>query len=68
MHGDDSYLVRSLEEHAYLDAVMDGVTGRRRGEASGAVREALATASLTAPGMAVRSTLLPGRGRVLGEC
>lgn len=49
VHGDDSYLVRSLGEYACLDAVMDGVTGRHGGEASRAVMEALATASLTSP-------------------
>ena len=27
-HGEDSYLVRKLSHHAFLDAVMDGVTGR----------------------------------------
>jgi len=48
-HGDDNYLVRPLGEYAYLDAVMDGVTGRRGAEASRAVLEALAAAPLTGP-------------------
>ena len=46
-HGDDNYLVRPLGEHAYLDAVMDGVTGRRGAEASREVVEALAAGSPT---------------------
>lgn len=49
VHGEDAYLVRALDGHTVLDAVMDGVTGRHGGEASQAVRAALATASLTSP-------------------
>ena len=49
VHGEDSYLVRDLGGHAFLDAVMDGVTGRRGAEASQAVREELAAAALTSP-------------------
>lgn len=49
VHGEDAYLVRTLDRHMVLDAVMDGVTGRQGREASQAVREALATASLTSP-------------------
>ena len=48
-HGDDSYLVRPLGDTAFVDAVMDGVTGRRGQEASQAVRAALATAMLASP-------------------
>jgi serine/threonine protein phosphatase PrpC len=48
-HGDDNYLVRPLGDNAFLDAVMDGVTGRRGGEASRAVVEALAAAALASP-------------------
>lgn len=46
-HGEDSYLVRDLGGHAFLDAVMDGVSGRRGAEASQAVRDELAAAALT---------------------
>jgi serine/threonine protein phosphatase PrpC len=49
VHGEDAYLMRTLDGHTVLDAVMDGVTGRQGGEASQAVRAALATASLTSP-------------------
>ncbi len=48
-HGEDKYLVRSLDAHATLDAVMDGVTGRGGMEASHEVAEALAGARLAAP-------------------
>jgi serine/threonine protein phosphatase PrpC len=48
-HGEDSYLVRPLGNTAFVDAVMDGVTGRQGQDASRAVREALATALLTSP-------------------
>jgi serine/threonine protein phosphatase PrpC len=48
-HGDDNYLVRPLGDYACIDAVMDGVTGRRGREASQAVREALTAAPLTSP-------------------
>lgn len=46
-HGEDSYITRDLSAHTWLDAVMDGVTGRRGWEASEAVAQALSTASLT---------------------
>ena len=49
VHGEDNYLVRDLGNNAFLDAVMDGVTGRRGAEASQAVREGLAAAALTSP-------------------
>ena len=48
-HGEDSYLVRTLDNNALLDAVMDGVTGRKGREASRALADALATAVLTSP-------------------
>jgi serine/threonine protein phosphatase PrpC len=48
-HGDDNFLVRSLGDTAFLDAVMDGISGRKGGEASHIVRDALAVASLTSP-------------------
>jgi len=46
-HGEDQYVVRRLDENAFLDAVMDGVTGRRGWEASQTLAEALTTAPLT---------------------
>jgi serine/threonine protein phosphatase PrpC len=49
VHGEDTYLVRDLGNNAFLDAVMDGVTGRRGAEASQAVQEDLAAAALTSP-------------------
>jgi serine/threonine protein phosphatase PrpC len=48
-HGEDGYLVRTLGNHAFLDAVMDGVTGRQGGEASRCLVEALAAADLASP-------------------
>lgn len=48
-HGEDRYLVRDLGGNARLDAVMDGVTGRRGGQASATLADALATAALTSP-------------------
>lgn len=48
-HGEDTYLVRALSDHASLDAVMDGVTGRRGWEASEAVAQALRTAPIAGP-------------------
>jgi serine/threonine protein phosphatase PrpC len=45
-HGEDNYLIRVLGDHALLDAVMDGVTRRRGGQASRLVMEALAVAPL----------------------
>lgn len=41
-HGEDSYFVHNLNDHAFLDAVMDGVTQRRGADASQAVAEVLA--------------------------
>lgn len=48
-HGEDHYLVRSLDEHTTLDAVMDGVTGRGGREASQEVVNALSGAPMTSP-------------------
>jgi len=48
-HGEDHYVVRTLNDNMYLDAVMDGVTGRRGWEASQTLAEALAVAPLTSP-------------------
>src|SRR5215831_16227010 len=48
-HGEDQYVVRALDNNMYLDAVMDGVTGRRGWEASQTLAEALTAAPLTAP-------------------
>jgi len=48
-HGEDQYVVRALDNNAFLDAVMDGVTGRRGWEASQITAEALAAAPLTSP-------------------
>lgn len=48
-HGEDSYLVRALGDHAALDAVMDGVTRRGGGQASRRLADGLAAASLTSP-------------------
>jgi serine/threonine protein phosphatase PrpC len=46
-HGEDSYLVRALGDHAALDAVMDGVTRRGGGQASRRLADGLAAARLT---------------------
>jgi serine/threonine protein phosphatase PrpC len=46
-HGEDRYLVRVLGDHALLDAVMDGVTRRRGGQASRMLMDVLAAAPLT---------------------
>jgi serine/threonine protein phosphatase PrpC len=48
-HGEDYYVVRTLNDHMCLDAVMDGVTGRRGWEASQALAEALGVAPLASP-------------------
>src|SRR2546423_9916869 len=48
-HGEDHYVVRTLNDNMYLDAVMDGVTGRRGWEASETLADALAVAPLTSP-------------------
>ena len=48
-HGEDHYVYRTLNDNMSLDAVMDGVTGRRGWEASQALADALAVAPLTSP-------------------
>src|SRR5207244_12100362 len=48
-HGEDQYVVRTLDNNAFLDAVMDGVTGRRGWEASQTLAEALTAAPITSP-------------------
>src|SRR5262245_36192486 len=48
-HGEDHYVVRTLNDNAFLDAVMDGVTGRRGWEASQALADALGVAPLVSP-------------------
>ncbi|HSX82037.1 MAG TPA: SpoIIE family protein phosphatase, partial [Candidatus Saccharimonadia bacterium] len=48
-HGEDHYVVRTLNDNLSLDAVMDGVTGRRGWEASETLADALAVAPLTSP-------------------
>ena len=48
-HGEDHYVVRTLNDNTYLDAVMDGVTGRRGWEASETLADALAAAPVTSP-------------------
>jgi serine/threonine protein phosphatase PrpC len=49
-HGEDNYLVRTLGDNAVLDAVMDGVTRRRGGQASQLAVDALAAAPLQSAG------------------
>jgi serine/threonine protein phosphatase PrpC len=46
-HGGDNHLVRTLSDHALLDAVMDGVTSRAGAQASQSLVDALAAAPLT---------------------
>ncbi len=48
-HGEDSFLTRILGGNAFLDAVMDGVTGHGGKEASVSVREALAEGPVGSP-------------------
>lgn len=48
-HGEDQYVVRALDNNAFLDAVMDGVTGRRGWEASQILADTLRVAPLTSP-------------------
>ena len=49
-HGEDNYLVRTIGEQAFLDAIMDGVTRRGGKQATQWVADALAAATLTSPG------------------
>ncbi|MBM3942205.1 MAG: hypothetical protein FJ316_04650 [SAR202 cluster bacterium] len=46
-HGEDAFLVRDLGNNAFLDAVMDGVTGHGGKEASQSVSEALSGNDVT---------------------
>ena len=46
-HGDDNYLTRDLGGDAFLDVVMDGVTGHGGEEASRTLKEALTEADIT---------------------
>lgn len=46
-HGEDAVLVRDLGNGAFLDVVLDGVTGHGGEEASRSVAEALAAATIT---------------------
>ena len=46
-HGDDSFLTRDLGDGAFLDVVMDGVTGHGGQEASNTLKDALAEATIT---------------------
>ena len=48
-HGEDTFLVRDLGNHAFLDAVLDGVTGRAGAEASKSLCEALQTLAAPSP-------------------
>ena len=48
-HGEDSYMLRQLDERSTLDAVLDGVTGRGGREASQEAANDLKTASLESP-------------------
>jgi protein phosphatase len=45
-HGEDTFLTRDLGPNAFLDAVMDGVTGHGGKEASRSLSETLATAKI----------------------
>jgi serine/threonine protein phosphatase PrpC len=49
-HGEDNYLVRTIGEQAFLDAIMDGVTRRGGKQAAQSVAEALSAAMLTSAG------------------
>jgi len=49
VHGEDTFLTRDLGNNAFLDAVMDGVTGHGGGEASRSVKEALAAIPVNSP-------------------
>ena len=49
-HGEDNYLVRTIGEQAFLDAIMDGVTRRGGKQATQWVVDALAAATLTSAG------------------
>ena len=48
-HGEDNFLILDLGNNAFLDAVMDGVTGHGVEEASQSLVDALAAASIKSP-------------------
>ena len=48
-HGEDTYLIRDLDNGHFLDAVMDGVTGHGGEEASTSVAQALEAAAISSP-------------------
>jgi PPM family protein phosphatase len=48
-HGEDTFLVRDLGNHGFLDVVLDGVTGHGGGEASRSVAEALHSMTINSP-------------------
>jgi serine/threonine protein phosphatase PrpC len=48
-HGEDTFLVRDLGNHGFLDVVLDGVTGHGGGEASRSVAEALHSITINSP-------------------
>jgi PPM family protein phosphatase len=48
-HGEDTFLVRDLGNHGFLDVVLDGVTGHGGGEASRSVAEALHSITIKSP-------------------
>ncbi len=49
-HGEDNFLIRELGDHAFLDAIMDGVTRRAGKRAARLVVDALAAARLISAG------------------
>ncbi len=49
-HGEDNYLVRAMDGHASLDAIMDGVTRRGGRQATRLLLDALALAPLLSAG------------------
>jgi serine/threonine protein phosphatase PrpC len=62
-HGEDTYVIRELNRHSVLDAVLDGVTARGGADASGYVAELLQGARIeTIDGL---TTLLEGANQRL---
>jgi serine/threonine protein phosphatase PrpC len=49
VHGEDAFLTRDLGNNAFLDVVMDGVTGHGGKEASSSLKEALADTPVNSP-------------------
>ena len=45
-HGEDNFLIRDLGNNAFLDVVLDGVTGHGGEEASQSVADALTTGAV----------------------